>query len=123
MSLLYEVFPIVEAAIRIRVLDQGPEDAVEVRRRLLGQVLYSKFDPQGFSATFEHGQGLWMTTIGDHEDGVLASAEVEAHDHGFGSSGRLVEQGGVRDRKTREITHHGLEIQEAASSLPCEISD
>mmetsp|Transcript_21937 Transcript_21937/g.37853 ORF Transcript_21937/g.37853 Transcript_21937/m.37853 type:complete len:305 (-) Transcript_21937:641-1555(-) len=67
---------------------------------------------KSFGAGLEQRNGLGMHEIGDEESGFLGLGDVEAHGHGFGRGGSLIEQRGVGDRHGGQFTHHSLEVEQ-----------
>lgn len=48
-----------------------------------------------------------------HEEGeLLAAREGRTHGHGFGSGGGLVEERGIADLHSGQVSDHGLEVEQ-----------
>ena len=68
--------------------------------------------PSGSARVSHDCNRLRMAIAIDEEAVRLRLRHPPRHGHGFGGSGRLVEQRGVGDLEPRQIDDHGLEIQQ-----------
>mmetsp|Transcript_26413 Transcript_26413/g.67196 ORF Transcript_26413/g.67196 Transcript_26413/m.67196 type:complete len:1036 (+) Transcript_26413:699-3806(+) len=91
-------------------LQQHAAHVLAVAERRL--VHHHRLQPQPLRARLAHRDGLGVALAGDEELGLLAARHGGAHGHGLSGGGRLVQQRRVGDGHAREVTHHGLEVEQ-----------
>src|SRR5450755_3130135 len=103
-------------SFRVWILNNGPKKCLVYP----GLCIIARYDfnAQGFGSCGNHIAGLFEYGAVDKKfwNGdvlVIPVLLVKEHDHRFRSSCSFIKQGSVGKGKTGQITHHGLEVQEA----------
>ena len=77
-----------------------------------GEVALDEFDTEWFSATSHDGLGLRERISVNHEHGAFLTRDTTSQQHGLSNSCGLVEHGRVSGCHSRQVSNHGLEVQE-----------
>ena len=98
-------------AFRSGILEQHTKHLGGNRRRT--DVAHRRCNAARVRARLHHPDRLRMATRVD-EESVLRVAPLclVRHEHGLGSRGTFVEQGGIGDLQAGEVDHHGLVVEE-----------
>ena len=112
MSTVSDLAPVIDAAVRIGVLDEHTEGVlIEGRRRNIRDV---ELDAERLRTSLEHRQRLGVTAFRHNETRRRSPAAFQSarHRHRFGRCRRFVKQRCVRDLQTGEVSHHRLIVQD-----------
>ena len=69
-------------------------------------------EAQPVCAGLADGDGLRVALVRDQELGLLAARHRRAHGHRLCRRGGLIQQAGIRHGHTRQVRHHGLEVEQ-----------
>ena len=108
---------IARLAVRVGVLRQDAERAVQHVLRHVGEIADDQLDFQRRRAAAQHVDRLREAPLRDDEDAFLAGRgllrlQPVEHRHRFGRSRPLVQERRRRDVHPRQVPHHRLKIQE-----------
>lgn len=113
---LGEVGEVVDDAVGVGVLDEDAADVAGVHGECGRGVGDDELCAEALGAGFEDADGLGVAVGGGDEDGFLVLGDGEAHPHGFGGGGALVEEACAGEGEAGQVGEHGLEVEEGFES-------
>lgn len=122
VSEVSQILEVTNATVGIGVLDHDTDEVVtESLDLILGvgrrEVHDLDFDVEALSTAMHDADGGVVKHVGDDirlvgSLGAGSGEAVPGHGHGLGGSSAFVEKRGIGDRKTSEVSNHGLEVEE-----------
>ena len=124
-STLHEIGVVMHHAVSGGILQQCAIQLVVQGDGL--EVTDDQFDAERLGACLQQFDGLRETFVRDEEAvltcrHVIARTQTVQHRHRFCSGSRFIQQRSVGDLHAREVTHHGLEIQQRFQTTLCDLS-